>query len=233
MKRVKSKCNMKTSLNVIEAHYWILYVYASLSLSVWRACWPPVNTIHAKHSLYWGRSGLAPHPFLAIISFSWKQCSYTFIHNPLCVECVYVVLYRICKMICKGKEKYLFAISGQAGSVPRPLPPPPLCGVSGWGRGGGPGLAWGFWAGKGGSLASQYRELQWRLFLGSKIRGLESHLNPASCHGGSFWRVISTGDSGTFIWRVFMASKFSEYSVGSKESKAKKRKVNCVYSVDL
>ncbi len=80
---------------------------------------------------------------------------------------------------------------------PPPPPPPPV--------------------GKGGSLASQYRELQWRLFLASKIRGLESYQNPASCHGGSFWRVISAGNFGTFIWRVFMASKSSRYSVGSKK----------------
>jgi hypothetical protein len=38
-------------------------------------------------------------------------------------------------MICKGKEKYLFAMSGRAGSVPRTLPPPPSHRVGG-GKGG-------------------------------------------------------------------------------------------------
>ncbi len=41
----------------------ILVIMASL-LTSYR------NVIHAKHSLYWGGRGPAPHPFLANISFS-------------------------------------------------------------------------------------------------------------------------------------------------------------------
>ncbi len=107
----------------------------------------------------------------------------------------------------------------------RLLPPPPSSVVrSCWGGGGGgPGLAWGFWAGKGGSLASKYRELHWRLFLASKFSRLKSHMNPASCHGGFFWQVISEGDFGIFIWRVFMASKSSGF--WRKASKDKRGKL--------
>jgi hypothetical protein len=49
-------------------------------------------------------------------------------------------------------------------------------------------------------------------------------MNPASCHGGFFWRVISAGDFGTFIWRVFMASKSSGLK---RESKKEKRSELC------
>jgi hypothetical protein len=104
-----------------------------------------------------------------------------------------------------------------------------LAELLGGGRDGGPGLAWGFWVGKGGSLASKSRRLKWRLFLASKSSGLKSHINLASCHGGFSWRVILVGYFGAFIWQVFMASKSS----GFKEKQAKEIKSNCVYSVDL
>jgi hypothetical protein len=41
-------------------------------------------------------------------------------------------------------------------------------------------------------------------------------MNPTSCHGGFFWRVISADDFGTFIWRVFMASKSSGFKRKAK-----------------
>ncbi len=49
------------------------------------------------------------------------------------------------------KQKYLFKMRGWAGPAPCPLPLAPLAELlGGGGRDGGPGLAWGFWAGKGG-----------------------------------------------------------------------------------
>jgi hypothetical protein len=139
---------------------------------------------------------------------------------------------RICNHSCEGNES---KSSEQVSPLPPP-PPPPLAELM---RDGGPGLAWGFWAGKGGSLASKSRELKWRLFLASKLSGLKSHINPASCQGGFFWRVISAVYFGTFIWRVFMASKSSEFKERQSKEKGSKlcivrgpldRIMNIVYS---
>ncbi len=83
--------------------------------------------------------------------------------------------------------------------------------------------------GRGVSLASQSRKLESHLILARKIRGLESHLSSASYFGTSFQQAIWASLSGISIWRGFLASKFSKYSVGFKnEIKAKKRRVNCV-----
>ncbi len=105
-----------------------------------------------------------------------------------------------------------------------PLPPPPsfVGGVAGGGGGrvGGPVPAWGFWVGKGGSLASKSRELTWRLFLASKFSGLKSHINPASCHCRFSWRVISAHLFGGFSWRVNQAVRQATQpgGIGSLES---------------
>jgi hypothetical protein len=50
--------------------------------------------------------------------------------------------------------------------------------------------------GKGGSLASQYRELKWRLFLASKFRGTKSHLNigaDKTLPATKYWRRQNIG----------------------------------------
>jgi hypothetical protein len=86
--------------------------------------------------------------------------------------------------------------------------------------------------GRGVTLASQSRELESHLFLASKIHGLESHLGSASYFGKSFRQAIWASFSGTTIWRGFMASKFGKYSVGFW-NEVKRRRVNCVYSVNL
>jgi hypothetical protein len=44
-------------------------------------------------------------------------------------------------------------------------------------------------------------------------------VNPAGCHGGFFWRVISAVYFGAFIWRVFMASKTSGFLEEKKRKK--------------
>jgi hypothetical protein len=54
-------------------------------------------------------------------------------------------------------------------------------------------------------------------------------VNPAGCHGGSFWRIISAGHSSGSFWRVLMASKKSRFL---KKRKAKEKEEN-VHSVDL
>jgi hypothetical protein len=83
--------------------------------------------------------------------------------------------------------------------------------------------------GRGATLASQSRELESHLILERKIRGLESHLSSASYFGKSFRQAIWASLSGISVWRGFIASKFSKYSVGFKnEIEAKKRRVNCV-----
>jgi hypothetical protein len=88
--------------------------------------------------------------------------------------------------------------------------------------------------GRGVTLASQSRELESHLIPARKIRGLESHLSSASYFGKSFRQVIWASLSGTSIWRGFVASKFNKYSVGFwNEIEVKKRRVNCVYSVNL
>ncbi len=101
------------------------------------------------------------------------------------------------------------------------LPPPPSSVVqSCWGGGGGwrAGSCLGILSREGGSLASQYHELKWRLILASKFGGLKSHINPASCHGGFFWRVISAHLFGGFSWQVNQAG-FEEKQSKEKRSK--------------
>jgi hypothetical protein len=73
--------------------------------------------------------------------------------------------------------------------------------------------------------------LQWRLFLASKIRGFESHLSSASCHGGLFWRVILAGCFDGSFWRVIPAHLFGGFSwqinsanIQWVQKKAKQRK---------
>ncbi len=115
-------------------------------------------------------------------------------------------------MRCKRKEKYLFNMHGWAGPSPCPLPPAPV--AEPWGGGGGgvgePCPAWGFWAGKGGSLAS-------------KFDGSYSRVDLAYFHGKTFWRVRLTGQFGTFIWRVFISNE--RHAVEQE----KKRKVKEYY----
>ena len=71
----------------------------------------------------------------------------------------------------------------QAGRVDS-LPPPLSCSVGGAMGGGGtvgePCSAWGFWAGKGGSLAS-------------KFGGSFSRVDLADFHGKTFWRIYLAG----------------------------------------
>jgi hypothetical protein len=57
--------------------------------------------------------------------------------------------------------------------------------------------------------------LKWRLFLASKFSGIKSHINPASCHGGFSWRVISAHLFGGFSWQVNQA--------GFKEKQSKRK----------
>jgi hypothetical protein len=118
-----------------------------------------------------------------------------------------------------------------------PPPPPPSFRGAGGGRGGGM-AGWVLFGyperGRGVTLASQYHELESHLILARKIRGLESHLSSASYFGKSFRQVIWASLSGTSIWRGPIASKFGKYSVGFwNEIELKKRRVNCVYSVNL
>jgi hypothetical protein len=76
-------------------------------------------------------------------------------------------------MICKGKEKYLFAMSKRAGSVSRPLPPPSSHGVGG---------------GEGGGVAG-------RVLLGDSEwgSGVLWKVNTASWNRAYFWQVKSAG----------------------------------------
>jgi hypothetical protein len=75
-------------------------------------------------------------------------------------------------MICKGKEKYLFAMSGRAGSIPHPLPLLRHAeSVGGGGGGWQAGSCLGILSGERGSLA----------------------INSASCNRTYFWRVKSSG----------------------------------------
>jgi hypothetical protein len=54
--------------------------------------------LHAKHSLYWGGRGLAPHPFLAINPSPKSNIVILSFIDPLCIECIYVVSYGTCKL---------------------------------------------------------------------------------------------------------------------------------------
>ncbi len=134
---------------------------------------------------------------------------------------------------CEGNERKSTCSGCMVKPGQSPAPSPSSVTRSRWGGGAGgrPGLEWRFWAGKGGSLASQYRELESHLFLASKIHGWESHLNSASCCGRLFWWVILASPSSTLIWRVFMASECGKYSVGFLEqdwSKEKRSKL-CIF----
>ena len=99
--------------------------------------------------------------------------------NPLCVDYVRIVLTRICchswDVKKKGKVPVQYAWVGRTGSLPPP--PAPLAEPWGGGKVGEPCPAWGFWAGKGGSLASEFG-------------GLFSRVDLADFHGKTFWRVI-------------------------------------------
>jgi hypothetical protein len=97
-----------------------------------------------------------------------EGCAGLIVHALLTV---YVVSYGICKMICKGKEKYLFAMSGRAGSAPRPLPLHRHTEPVG-----------------GGGVAG-------RVLPGDseRGRGVLWQVNTASCNGAYFWRVNSAG----------------------------------------
>ncbi len=114
---------------------------------------------------------------------------------------------------------------GQAGS----LPPPPLlrwrsCG--GGGRVGGPGPAWGFWAGKGGisgkQAASWNGRFFWRVNLADYSRRWIRQVATARYFGGLFWRIYLAGHFGAFIWRVFTVNETGKLQ--SFKEKEKKRK---------
>ncbi len=120
---------------------------------------------------------------------------------------------------CKGNERKstCSGCMGEPGQFPAPSPSSVT--RSRWGEGGGDwpaGSCLGILSGgRGVTLASQSREL-------------ESHLSSASYFGKSF-QVIWASLSGTSIWRGFIASKFSKYSVGFRmKLKQRKKRVNCV-----
>ncbi len=166
---------------------------------------------------------LAPHPFLATIPS--HTVIYLYFYNPLCVEYVYHVIEEyvaIHEMGMKAKVPVRYAWVGRAGSLP---PSPSSVGGAAGGRVGGPGLAWGFWAGKGGSLASKPR-VKMADFSGKWIR-----------------RVILAGESGrlprqdilaghflAFIWRVILAHLLSGFSQSMKQASFKEKKKKCTIS---
>ncbi len=123
---------------------------------------------------------------------------------------------------------------GWARPAPCPLPPAPLAELwGGGGRVGGPGLAWGFWAGKGGSLASKPR-----VEMASKFGGLFSRVNPAGFHGKIFWRVILAHLFGGSFWRIYLAGFHSQWNMQTlKQRKRKEKKctinrsVSCIMSL--
>jgi hypothetical protein len=135
---------------------------------------------------------------------------------------------RICYHSCEGNESKsaCSGCMGEPGHSPAPSPLLRCSELLGGGGGWRAGSCLGILSGEGGFAASQYRELKWRLFLASKFHGLKSHLNPASCHDGLFWRVILAGEFSTFIWRVFMASKSSGFK--RNQSKEKRSKL-CIF----
>jgi hypothetical protein len=136
---------------------------------------------------------------------------------------------RICNHSCEGNESKS-TCSGCLGEPGQsPAPSPLLRWRSCWGgeEGGGPGLAWGFWAGKGGSLASKYPSCNgsyfWRLNSAGWNRTLIRQVATADFSGGSFWRVILAHLFGGFPWQVNQSS-FKE-----KQSKEKRSKL-CTFS---
>jgi hypothetical protein len=101
---------------------------------------------------------------------------------------------------------------GRAGPAPCPLPPAPLAEPWG-GEGGGPGLAWGFWTGKGGSLASKPR-VEMADFSGKYIR----RVILAGESGRFSWQDILAGHFAAFIWRVILAHLFGGFSQAMKHA---------------
>ena len=95
---------------------------------------------------------------------------------------------------------------GRAGPAPHPLPPAPLTepGGEGGGKAGELCLAWGSWAGKGGSLAQEFG-------------GSCSRVDLACFHGKTFWRVCLAGLFGGSIWRVYLAHLFSGFFKARKD----------------
>ncbi len=154
----------------------------------------------------------APHPLLATFPSPTAIYLYTLFY-PLCVEYVCVVLYK--NMLLFMRKVKVPGRDAQAGRVDS-LPPPPPCSVGGavgGGRVGEPCSAWGFWAGKGGSLAS-------------KFDGSYSRVDLACFHGKTFWRIYLVGQFGTFIWRVFMSN--GKDVLLSKKRKEKEMSISSV-----
>jgi hypothetical protein len=67
-----------------------------------------------------------------------------------------------------------------------------------------------------GDLWQASRELKWQIFLASKFGALFSRVNPASCHGKIFWRVIL----------AHLFGGFSQVNETSKPKKEKEKKRN-------
>ncbi len=134
--------------------------YVSSSLSVWQACWPPVhNTIMQNTPFNGAGRRLAPHPFLANISFSYSNIVILSYLSALSGICICRVIQEYVAIHEKGNESKS-TCSGCVGGPGRlPALSPLLRWRSCWGGGEGwrAGSCLGIWAGKGGSLASKPR----------------------------------------------------------------------------
>ena len=93
--------------------------------------------------------------------------------------------------MCKERKSTCSICVGGPGRLPAPSPGS-VVGAARGGGGGGPGLAWGFCAGKGGSLASEFG-------------GLFSRVDLADFHGKTFWRVILADLFGGSFWHIYLA----------------------------
>jgi hypothetical protein len=114
---------------------------------------------------------------------------------------------------------------GGPGRLPAPSPLLRWRSRGGEGVGiGGPGLAWGFWTGKGGSWQAS-RELKRQVFLASKFGGLFLRVDLADFHGKTFWRVILAHSLGGFSWHVYLAG-FTGNEISKLLSTGRKRKRN-------
>ncbi len=139
-----------------------------------------------------------------------------FILSALCRIC----MYRVIQEYVIIHEKSKSTCSMYTGGPGRLLAPPPAPLAELWGGGGKVGelcSAWGFWAGKGGSLAS-------------KFGGSFSGVDLAGFHGKTFWRIYLAGQFGTFIWRVFMSNE--KDMLLSKKRKEKEKEYIISESVD-
>ncbi len=149
-----------------------------------------------------------------------KQYIYILVLSALCRICVCCVIREYVIIQRKVKVPVKDAQAGRVDSSPPPLPAP-LAELWGGGEVGEPCSAWGFWAGKGGSLAS-------------KFGGSYSRVDLACFHGKTFWLVYLAGQFGTFIWRVFISNE--RHAVEQEKKKKSKgmyysESVDCIMSL--